>query len=1173
MQLIAYGKTMLHRFKPTPARHSRGPKLWMIMKLTVILLTVACLQTSSKTWGQKINLNEKNKSLENVFKEITRQTGYVFFYTDKLLKNAGKVSVIAKDATLEQTLDMCFAEKPIAYSIVGNTIVLKVKKLPINVEQFFMEPPPPPVEIKGTVTNERGEPLASATITEKGTNNSVKTKEDGSFIINASAANAVLVISYVGYQTKEFPLNNQTNISMALVQTDVSLGDLVVTGYGTQRKRLVTSAISTVNAEDINAVQITGLDQALQGRMAGVQVTQNTGEPGGNISVKIRGVGSFSAGTEPLYIVDGVPMILTTGSLNSINPNDIERIDVLKDAASAAIYGSRATNGVVLITTKQGKNGKLLINLDAYVGAQSAAKKIDLLNGPQFAMLANENLVNGGQTPNPAWTNPASLPTHNWQDAVFRNATFQNYNISAQGGGERLRNYFSLGYQNQDGILLSSHYKRYTGRMNSEFDVTKRFKIGGTLNYSNDNKSHPLTNSLDKGILTNAIRLMPVNPVYSNADGPIDANLYGYQGYALIGASANPLYFPKSINNQVFTDVVHYKRNLKTSNIQVSTFGQYEIINGLKFKTAINYAKSNSVFWFSRLGEPAVISGFGQLIEASQYSETWRQFDQWNWTNTLSYEKQIGMHNFSIVAGTDALKNIYKEISVNGSGNPNGQYNLNSLASSASRGFTEDYELFSYLARVTYDFAGKYLLTANFRRDGSSRFGPQNKYGNFPSASIGWRLSEESFLENSNQINELKLRASYGVVGNQNIGNFKYANSYSSDAGLYNYVLGTGSQTVIPAVYRDNIGNSEIHWEKSTQLNVGLDATLFNNTITFSGDYYIKKIEDILGNAPIPSYLGVTGNSILRNEFSMENKGFEFLLGFNKNIGAVRFSSSLNFSTLDNKVTKLLGKSTDYLIRALGGLGGDDGGSQTRSQINERIGSFWGYVADGIIQDAAEAAASGMSGVKPGDRKFKDLNKDGKIDANDKTIIGNGLPKYIYGLNLNANYKNFDFTVFFQGQGGVEIANMLKGYSMNVGNNTGLINGSTEWLNRWTDKGSTNEFPRNSYQAPSSNIWFSSYYIEKGDFLRIRNLQLGYTLPDDVLKKAGLNSVRIYVAAQNLFTFTKYSGWDPEVGSLLITPGGDQTEASDFSDPLRTGVDYGRYPSPRIFSIGINMKL
>lgn len=1027
--------------------------------------------------------------------------------------------------------------------------------------------------VSGTVKDDSGKPLSEVNVIQKGTSNGVVTDPQGQFKIVLQAGNATLVFSFVGFANQEISVNNKATVNITLVSEAQILSDVVVVGYGTQRKKLVTSAISTITSEDINSVQLTGLDQALQGRVAGVQVTQNTGEPGGNVSVKIRGVGSFSAGTEPLYIVDGVPMILTTGALNSINPNDIERIDVLKDAASAAIYGSRATNGVVLITTKQGKKGKLQLNLDAYAGTQSASKKIDLLNGTQFATLANENLVNGGQSPNPAWANPASLPTYNWQDAVFRNATLQNYNISAQGGGEKSRNYFSLGYQNQDGILLASKYKRYTGRMNSEFDVTKRLKIGGSLNYSNDDKTQPLTNSGDKGILTNAIRLMPINPIYSNVEGPIDANLYGYQGYAMIGASANPLYFPKGLNNQVFTDVVHYKRNLKTSNIQVSTFGQYEIINGLKFKTAVNYVKSNSVFWFSRLGEPAVISGFGQLIETSQYSETWRQFDQWNWTNTLSYEKQINKHNFSIVAGTDALKNTYKEISVNGGSNPNGQYNLNSLGSSTSGGFTEDYELSSYIGRITYDYAGKYLFTANFRRDGSSRFGPNNKYGNFPSASIGWRLSEESFLQNSKQINELKLRASYGVVGNQNIGNFKYANSYSSDAGLYNYVIGTGDQTVVPAVYRDNIGNSDIHWEKSTQFNVGVDASLFNNMITLSTDYYIKKIEDILGNAPIPSYLGVTGNSILRNEFSMENKGFEFLLGFNKKIGGVHFSSTLNFSTLDNKVTKLLGKSTDYLIRELGNLAGEDGNSQTRSQIGQRIGNFWGYVADGIIQDAAEAAASGVPGAKPGDRKFKDLNKDGTINSDDRTVIGNGLPKYIYGLNLSAAYKNFDFTVFFQGQAGVEIANMLKGYSMHLSKDQGFINGSTEWLKRWTGKGSTNEFPRNAFDAPISNRFFSSYYIENGAFLRIRNMQLGYTLPNNLLKKAGLNSVRIFVAAQNLFTFTKYSGWDPEVGSLLVTPGGDQTAPSDFSDPLRTGVDFGRYPSPRIFSAGINIKL
>jgi len=1160
-------------------------KILFLMKITVLQVFLSFLFGSlayaTELKGQeildkKVTLHVDNVELKMVLSEIEKIADIKFAYSSRVVRVKQKISVDADGKKLSQLLTELLNPFDVSYQVIAGRISLfrtpahQLISEESNSEEVHMVIA---YTVSGRVVDDIGQSLPGVNVVEKGTTNGTATDANGEFKINVSSGSATLLFSFIGYANQEVLVNNQSVINISLAPDVVTLQEIVVVGYGTQEKKVVTGAVSSVTSKDISNMAVAGLDQAIQGKMAGVLVSQNSGEPGGNVSVKIRGIGSFTAGTEPLYIVDGVPMTLVTGGLNSINPNDIERIDVLKDAASASIYGSRASNGVVLITTKQGKPGKVSVNFDMYAGVQSAAKQIDLLNSAEFATLANENLVNGGQAPNPAWSNPNSLPNYDWQDAVFRKASIQSYNVSAQGGGENSRVYFSLGHLNQEGILISSHYKRYNARLNAEFDVTKKLKLGGTFNFSHDDKSNPLTNSGDKGILTNATRLMPMNPINTDQEGSINSDFYGYQGYAMIANTANTAYFPSGLNNQVFVDGGgHYKRLLKSSNIQLSGFGEYEIIKGLKFRTAVNYARFNSLFWFSRLGQPQEISGFGPIIETSQYAETWRQFDQTNWINTLTYTKQFDKHNVMFVAGTDALQNISTQIKVDGSGNPNGQFNLNALTSKTATGFTEDYSLVSYFGRLTYDYASKYLLNVSFRRDGSSRFGPNNKYGNFPSASVGWRLSEESFLNNSKQINELKLRASYGIVGNQNIGNFKYANTYANDAGFYKYVMGT-NQNVVGATYRDNIGDPSIRWEKSTQLDIGLDASLFNNTITLSTDYYIKRIEDMLGSAPIPTYLGVTGNTILRNEFSIENRGFELLLGFNKKIRAVNFTSSINFSTLENEVTELLGKSTDFLSRDIGSLAGDNGGSQTRSQIGERIGNFWGYVDDGIIQNATEAAASGMTGVKPGDRKFKDLNGDGKIDSEDRTVIGNGLPKYIYGLNLSATYKNFDFGVFFQGQGGVQIANMLKGYSMHISNDQGFINGSSEWLNRWTGEGSTNEFPRNSFNAPATNTYFSSYYIENGAFLRIRSMQLGYTIPNSLLNKVGLSSVRIYVSGLNIYTFTKYSGWDPEIGSLMTNSGGDATATSDFSDPLLTGVDFGRYPSPRVFTAGINIKL
>jgi len=1027
------------------------------------------------------------------------------------------------------------------------------------------------VEVSGRVIDETGQSVPGVTVIEKGTSIGTSTDANGDYKLIVSSGSATLVFSFIGYTSKEVSVNNQSVINVSLAPDVVTLKEIVVTGYGTQEKIAVTGAVSSITAKDISNLPLTGLDQALQGRIAGVQVTQNSGEPGGSISVRIRGVGSISAGTEPLYIVDGIPMTQIAGGLNSINPIDIERIDVLKDAASTAIYGSRASNGVVLVTTKHGKAGKLTLNLDAYAGTQQSVKKIDLLNGPQFATLANENLVNGGLAPNPDWNNPSSLPTYDWQDAVLGSAPVQSYNVSASGGTEKSRSYFSLGYLNQDGILQNSHYKRYTAKLNSDFDIAKRIKVGGTFNFGYDDKTTPITqDGGGKSSINNTVRMWPINPIFSNVDGDINNALYGYKGYALIKAAAPALYYP-GLNNVVYIDNVHYKYPKKSTNILLAAFGEYEIINGLKFRTSGNYLRNNSFFQFSRDGVPPAVDGRGPLIAISAYSETWRQIEQYDWINTLTYSKHINDHNFTIVAGMDALKNIYRQVLVDGSGNPPGQYNLSSIGNLNVNGYSETYSLLSYIGRITYDYKNKYLLTANFRRDGSTKFAPSKQYGNFPSASVGWRLSEEPFIKDIKEINELKLRGSYGIVGNQNIPNFKYASTYSNNSGLYNYVLGNPN-AVVPASYRNNIGDPNIHWEKSAQTNFGLDAVLFNNLITLSADYYIKKQTDMLGQAPVPSYLDVPGNTITKNVFSMENKGLELLLGVNKKIGQVNFSATANFSTLENKITKLLGETTDYITQPLGSLQGDDGGSQTRSAVGERIGNFWGYVANGIIQDADEAANSGMSGVKPGDRKYKDLNGDRKIDANDKTIIGNGLPKNIFGLNLSATYKDLDFSVFFQGQADVQVANMQDAYAMHISGDGGFINGSSKWLNRWTAKGTSNDMPRNSYDAPSSNRYFSSAYIENGSFVRIRNMQLGYTLPVKLISKISISSLRVYISAQNLHTFTKYTGYDPEVGTRFQSSAGDARQSSDEVNPLTTGVDYGRYPLPRTILVGLNVR-
>ncbi len=1050
--------------------------------------------------------------------------------------------------------------------------------------------------VTGKVTDEKGQGLPGVNITSKGSANGTASDGEGNYVLNVSNGSEILLFSFIGYATQEIPVGTQTIINVTMVPDLKSLNEVVVVGYGSQHRREITGAIGSVTTKDINSVAVTGLDQAMQGRLAGVQVTQNSGEPGGGVSIRIRGVGSINNSSEPLFVIDGVPYDARntgTGSspLNNINPNDIERIDVLKDAASAAIYGSRGTNGVVLVTTKRGKAGKITVNLDAYVGSQSVIKKIGLLNGSQFAQLANENLANAGNATNPAWSNPATVPNSDWQSAIFQKATVQSYNVSVSGGGEKSRTAFSVGYFDQGGILVSSGFKRYTARLNSDFDITSRIKIGVTLNGAIQEKQFVVTQEPNRagfdGALINAVRMQPTSPITTDQNGyfgykadgtidPTDKTFYGWNGYAFTSLNANGNFIPKGLNNPVYALKNYLTNPQKSQQLMAATYIDYEIIKGLKFRSTINLILDNAFNTAGIKQAPEAINGVGQFRN-SQYNEGWNRGFQWNWINTLTYFKNFGNHNFTLIAGTDALKNTSQFIYAQVANVPDDVQVIanGDLATRTVQGFpgVNDYSLASYIGRLSYDYAGKYLLTANIRRDGSSNFGPQYKYGVFPSVSVGWRISEEAFLKNLTFISDLKLRASYGVVGNQNIPPYLYLSTYSTNGGTFQYVVGGVS---LPAYYANNTADKNIRWESSSQNNFGLDASFLNGKFTFTTDYYIKKLYNMLGQVDVPFYTGVNGYAITKNGFSMENSGIEAALGYNEHLGDFKFSLNANFSTLNNKVTDLAGKQYIGQNTQLNdGNNYNDGGSQTRTKVGERIGNFWGYVTDGIAQNAADAAKGVAMGldVKPGDRLYKDLNgptadgkgltgtPDGKVTSEDKTIIGNGLPKYIFGLNVKAEYKGFDFSVFFNGQSGVQIANMTKFYTyhMHNGANGGLNNVSSDLLNSWHGEGTSNTLPRNSYNIPTSNLYFSTFNIENGAFVRIRNLQLGYTIPEAIAKKVAMSRARIYIMAQNLHTFTKYTGFDPEVGS--------QTQ-----NVLTSGVDFGRYPTPRIFTMGLNVQ-
>ncbi len=1008
------------------------------------------------------------------------------------------------------------------------------------------------ITVTGKVTNDMGQPMVNATVKVADETTTALTNENGFYTIVVNK-NGTLLFSYVGYEEQDIKVNgsNQRNVQFTLSSKD--LNTVTVIGYGSQKKKNITGAMGGIGSKEIKQVAVVSLDQALQGRVSGVQIAENSAEPGASVSIRIRGIASITSGSEPLVVVDGVPMSV---NLSAINPSDIETIDVLKDAASAAIYGSRGSAGVILVTTKRGKSGKLKVNLDAYTGQQFITKRIDMLTGPQFAKLANENLVNGGQDANPAWQSPENLISTNWQDEVFRTAPMNNYNISLSGGNEKSKNFLSFGYIKQDGVLSTeAQYERFTARFNGDYAVSDRFKIGVNVNYNTERKNGIRTQDDNTGTIISILQQQPTDPVRTDIVGDFGDHLSGYQGFSL--ARLRNLYYTGS--NPVYVVNNHYYNRGKGSQLLANVFGEVEIINGLKFRTMIGYTTNNG-FGLNGNGAVPTSLSFGGLNSKAEVNSSFNQSNQWNWVNTLSYTKDIDKHNFSILAGTDALRNTGSFLVANGRDAPLNQPSVSaSDPNTRDRVFGNKYvpsSLFSYLSRASYSYDSRYLLSATFRRDGSSKFGPLNVYGNFPSVSVGWRIGQEKFMDNVDFVDELKIRASYGAVGNQGIPDLQYFSSYGNARGQYAYTL---NGVLVPGLRPTVLGNDAIRWEKNVERNIGVDGSLLKGKITFSVDVYNKQLKDLLGEVPIPFYAAPFGGKIIQNAFTMENRGFELNLGLNQRVGDFNLSFNANFSKLNNKVTGLTpGEDKSFISQQLGGL--SEMNATTRTLIGQPVGNFWGYVEDGIFQNAAEVAAGGMENVKPGDRRYKDLNGDKKITPDDRQIIGNGLPGYYYGFNVRAEYKGFDVNVFCNGQGDAQIANMLHYYTSSLNFRTGgFVNGSTDLLNSWKGEGTSNTLPRNAFGAPNSNNWFSTAYIEDASFLRIRNIQIGYTFPAKLLEQVGMSGARLYMSGQNLLTFTNYSGFDPEVGSNSGT-GGARTATA--------GVDYGRYPMAKIITVG-----
>jgi TonB-dependent starch-binding outer membrane protein SusC len=991
--------------------------------------------------------------------------------------------------------------------------------------------------IRGTVSSaEDGLPVIGATVTIKAAATGTITDIDGSYTLQVPDENTILVFSYVGLKQEERRVGSLRQIDVVL-SPDVSiLKEVVVVGYGTLKRSNISGAVSTVTAEEITQTPILRTEQALQGRTAGVQVTQNSGAPGSALTVRIRGIGTIN-NSDPLYIVDGIPV----EGIDFLNPSDIESINVLKDAASAAIYGSRGANGVVLITTKGGKKQQDgTISYEAYYGVQSPWKLINLLSAREYAILSNEAHIAAGKVPRPEFANPDLLGEGtDWLSAIFQDAPMSNHQLTLSGGSEKSTYTVSGNYFRQDGIVggEKSGFERYTVRLNTNNEVKKWLSIGNTLGITHLKRQFLPENNEFTTPLVRALNMDPVTRV-RRSDGE-----YAYSLYADTDI-VNPL-------NAI--DQTHDRWT--TNRLVGAVFAELKPAKGLSLKstysTDVTFAQRNTFFPAFDLSLNPELSdapgGEKNLVNSVVLQHN--HWKNWQWENVLSYQTTLAQqHELTLIAGTTALANRFD---YSGGANTNLPTNdpkdafisntIDPITSQSTYAGATESSLLSVFSRVNYAYADKYLLSATFRADGSSRFGNNNRFGYFPSLSGGWVISREDFFS-SEDLSFLKLRASWGRNGNDRIGDYSFTTIVNAGQ---NYTFGPGeviTNGAVPLV----AANPDLKWETVTQSNIGLDAELWNGKLNISTDYYIKTTTDMLYAAPIPLVAGTLPP--VRNIGTVDNSGLEIAAQYRNRTSAFSYSIGGNIAFVSNQVTGL-GAGGDPVLT---GRIQSANATVSRTEVGRPIASFYGFVTDGIFQTSEEVAAHAFQNelTRPGDIRFKDLNGDGVIDILDQTFIGDPTPDFTFGLNADCAYKGFDFSIFILGSQGNDIYNATVRYDFSY------VNRPVSALNRWTGIGSSNTEPRVNLNDPNQNARVSDRFIEDGSFVRVKNMQIGYSLPETISKKWNIRKFRVYASASNLFTFTRYSGLDPEIGALSA---------------LEIGIDRGFYPQSRSFLAGISL--
>lgn len=967
------------------------------------------------------------------------------------------------------------------------------------------------ITVQGVVKDQTGETVIGASVMEKGTTNGTITGIDGDFSLNMSP-NGTLVVSFVGYKTQEVQVKGQKQLQVVLSEDAEMLDEVVVIGYGTMKKSDLTGAVSSIGNKDIKDSPVSNLGQAIQGKISGVQIV-DAGKPGDNVSIKIRGLGSIN-NCDPLVVIDGVPTDL---GLSSLNMADVERLDVLKDASATAIYGSRGANGVVMITTKRGTEGKGKLAVSANYSFQNATNVPSLLNAAQYAELSNDMMVNSGRNPNPEWANPSELGAGtDWMDELLRTGVMQNYTVSYSGGNEKSHYYVSGGFLDQSGIVKSVNYRRFTFQSNSDAQVLKWLKFSNNITFSADTKKSGSYNIGD------ALKALPIYPV-KNEDGSWSGPDGNSEWY---GSTRNPI-GPTELNKSQ-TDGYNFLANLTAE----LTFTKW-----LKFKSTFGY---DAKFWFIDNFTPKYNWKPTPTEETSRYKSDNKSFT-YLWDNYFLFDHTFAeKHRVGLMAGMsaqwntndylNAQKNVFMFDNVHEMDNGEEMY--------AIGGNETEWALLSYMARVNYSYEDRYLLTATIRRDGSSRFGKKHRWGTFPSVSVAWRASQEKWFPKNDYINDLKVRAGYGVTGSQaSVGNYSYLASYNTS--VYPFGISSGNQT---ALVSSTLANPYIHWEEVAQTNIGFDASLFNSRVMFSFDAYLKETRDMLVKASIPITSGFEDTTTTyTNAGKVRNQGIEMSLHTINLTGELGWETNLTATYNKNKI-KDLNSDVPYYINQI------NNSYVTMLAKDYPAFVFYGYVTDGIFQNQSEVNTHAVQpGAEPGDIRFRDLNNDGVINDSDRTVIGNPNPSWLFSMNNSLSYKGFELSVFLQGIAGNKI------YNANNIDNTGMAaayNQTTDVLKRWQGEGTSNSMPRAVFGDPNQNTRVSDRFVENGSYLRLKNITLSYTFPKQWLQKAQIENARLSLSCENVATITGYSGFDPEVGI--------------------NGIDQNRYPISRTFSLGLN---